>query len=601
MLERRDLAANKYHLGRPLDVEETILLTRGRSSEQSWQVRLQQANAWIYHCLKNHQCNGGLAAKTVQDEDENEVGGRNENYPEKGESSGAILQNKSFLEAHRQISKLPRRVLDLRQFGSENRLRLMDSMADYGDYACLSYTWGRQNTGVTTTQNLHDRLDDLPYESLPQTYKDAVTVAAFLEIPFLWIDGLCIIQGDTNSKDWVEQSSQMAEIYGNAILVIAAADSNSVEDGFLSTPHLPQELFRIQSSQLENLEIGSEESALSVFARAMLDHSWLGWSTLAEPKSRGTLSRSWCFQEEVLASRLLTFFGGEMNFQCLEDEYRCECAFPAAPLGLVTIKELYEPRLELGDMETPNWMWQSTIEHYTRRKLTVATDRLTALSGVARIVQSSLRTKYAAGHWLDRDFLCSLCWAPVRNRETERTFSEDYVAPSWSWAAHNGPITMWIPYGGSEEPITPRFLTKTVVRNVDITPATEDDTGAVIGGNITVSGVFLDISVLTISREQSAGVMIRNSEEIPFYFDRPNEEVRDGEKYFCWVVCILPSPSVSKKRSETYCLMVLRSMPGGPAHLCERVGFTDFDRTASDPSMKFFKGFRASIRTAVII
>ncbi|KAK1485953.1 heterokaryon incompatibility protein [Colletotrichum tamarilloi] len=380
-------------------------------------------------------------------------------------------------------------------------------MADCGVYACLSYTWGRQNTAVTTTQNLHDRLDDLPFDSLPQTYKDAVTVTAFLDIPFLWIDGLCIIQGDTDSKDWAEQSSQMAEIYGNAILVIAAAESNSVEEGFLSTPQLPRELVKFQSSEFENLEYGSEGTVWSVFARAMPDHSWLGWSTLAEPKSRGTLSRSWCFQEEVLASRLLTFFGGEMNFQCLEDEYRCECAFPAAPLGLVTIKELYEPRLELGNMETPNWMWQSTVEHYTRRKLTVATDRLTALSGVARVVQSSLRTKYAAGHWLDRDFLCSLCWAPVRNRETERTYSQDYVAPSWSWAAHNGPITMWIPYGGSEEPVTPRFLSKTVVRNVGIIPATEDETGAVIGGGITVSGVFLDISVLVTSRDQSAGVM----------------------------------------------------------------------------------------------
>ncbi|KAK1703661.1 heterokaryon incompatibility protein-domain-containing protein [Colletotrichum acutatum] len=565
MPRKFDVTATKYDSGRPLDVEETILLIQGRSSEQSWQVRLQQANAWIHHCLDNHQCNGGLAAKTSQDKYENKVGDKNENRPEKGESSGARYQNS-------QTPKLPRRVLDLRQFDSEKKLRLIDSMTDYGVYACLSYTWGRQNTGVTTTQNLRHRLDNLPFDSLPQTYKDAVTVAAFLEIPFLWIDGLCIIQGDADFKDWAEQSSQMAEIYGNAVLVIAAADSNSVEEGFLSTPQLPRELVKFQSSDLENLNSGREGTALTVFARALPDHSWLGWSTLAEPKSRGTLSRSWCFQEEVLASRLLTFFGGEMNFQCLEDEYRCECAFPAAPLGLVTIKELYEPRLALGDMETTNWMWQSTVEHYTRRRLTVATDRLTALSGVARVVQSGLCTKYAAGHWLDRDFLCSLCWAPVRNRETERTFSKDYVAPSWSWAAHNGPITMWIPYGGSEEPVTPRFLNKTVVRNVDITPATEDDTGAVIGGSITVSGVFLDISVTMTSREQSAGVMIRSSEKIPFYFDRPTEAVRDTD-----------------------------NMPSGPAHYCERVGFTDFDATASDRSMKFFKGFRVSSRTAIII
>ncbi|KAI3527324.1 heterokaryon incompatibility protein [Colletotrichum filicis] len=97
---------------------------------------------------------------------------------------------------------------------------------------------------VVFMPNLHDRLDDLPFDSLPQTYRDAVTVTAFLDIPFLWIDGLCIIQGDTDSKDWAEQSSQMAEIFGNAILVIAAAESNSVEEGFLSTPQLPRELVK---------------------------------------------------------------------------------------------------------------------------------------------------------------------------------------------------------------------------------------------------------------------------------------------------------------------------------------------------------------------
>ncbi|OHF04098.1 heterokaryon incompatibility protein [Colletotrichum orchidophilum] len=469
----------------------------------------------------------------------------------------------------------PYRILDDLAAGPSRNLELFitegNDHRDYGIYACLSYTWGQQNTGVTTLENLQVRLEGIVFENLPQTYKDAIKVATALDIPFLWIDGLCIIQGDIDSKDWAEQSSRMAEIYGDAVLVIAAADSDCVDDGFLSTTQSSRTFIEFECSDPDNWDTRDERTPI------------------------------WCFQEEVLASRLLTFFGGEMNFQCLEDEYRCECAFPASPLGLVTIKELYEPRLQLGDLETPNWMWQSTVEHYTRRKLTMATDRLTALSGVARIVELSLGTKYAAGHWLDRDFLCSLCWAPVRTRETERTFSHDYIAPSWSWAAHNGPITMWIPYGGSEEPVTPRYLDKTVVRNVSIIPATQDDAGAVIGGSITVSGIFLDVSVQITLEKQSAGVMRRNTETVPFYFDRPTGAVSDRDKYFCWVVCILPNTTADKQRSGTYCLMVLRSKPGGPAHICERVGFADFDTTASDPAMRFFKGYRDSIRTAVIV
>ncbi|GJC82242.1 hypothetical protein ColLi_05080 [Colletotrichum liriopes] len=225
-------------------------------------------------------------------------------------------------------------------------------------------------------------------------------------------------------------------------------------------------------------------SRLEVRARPILDHSWLGWSTLAEPKAEGTLSCSWCFPGGGARRLPADVLRGEINSQCLDEEYWCECAFPAAAssLGLVTIKELYEPRLELGGpYETPNWMWQSTVEHYTRRRLTVATDRLTALSGVARVAQSALRTRYVAGHWWDADFLCSLCWALARTEETDRTFSADcYVAPSWSWAAHNGPVTMWIPNAGSEEPVTPRFLGKTSVRKVSVVPATRDhDVGAV--------------------------------------------------------------------------------------------------------------------------
>ncbi|KAK1992423.1 heterokaryon incompatibility protein [Colletotrichum falcatum] len=460
--------------------------------------------------------------------------------------------------------RLPRRVLDLRRFSNEGKLSLLESEGMRGAYVCLSYTWGPKNNAVTTPDNLRANLDNILYDQLPQTYKDAITVTTAFGVPFLWIDGLCIIQGDRDSADWKEQSSQMAEIYGSSLLVIAAANCTSVEDGFLSAASPSRSL----------IEFGLPRDADDrpvVYARAMPDHGWLGWSTLAEPKTEGTLSRSWCFQEEVLAPRLLTFYGGEMNLQCLDSEYRCECGFPGASLGLVTIKELYEPRLRLSDSETPNWMWQSTVEHYTRRRLTVPADRLVALSGVARVAQAALRTRYVAGHWWDPDFLCSLCWAPVRTEETERAFSEAYVAPSWSWASHNGPVTMWIPYAGSEEPITPRFLGKTAAREVSVVPATRDAAGAVSGGSITVRGVFLQVVVEAAPKGRLAGVMTRNGESITFNFDRP--------------------PGTTS----------LADRPGGAEHICERVGFVDYETRAGCTAMRFFKGYRRAIRLAVIV
>ncbi|KDN60338.1 putative heterokaryon incompatibility protein [Colletotrichum sublineola] len=492
----------------------------GESLAQDWSVRLLTAKAWIETCRIHHSCEGGLSAKAEEITNARPTEGNMLESIE-DELRAALLRpcnaasgTDAFVDPRsRRPSCLPRRVLDLRRFPNEGKLCLLESEGMTGVYVCLSYTWGPRNNGVTTPDNLQANFNNITYDHLPQTYKDAITVATALGVPFLWIDGLCIIQGDKGSADWKEQSSQMAEIYGNALLVIAAANCTSVEDGFLSAAKASRSLTRFEA-------LRDTEHHTVVFARTMLDHSWLGWSTLAEPKTEGTLSRSWCFQEEVLASRLLTFYGGEMNFQCLDSEYRCECEFPGSSLGLVTIKELYEPRLQLSDFETPNWMWQSTVEHYTRRQLTVATDRLVALSGVARVAQAALRTRYVAGHWWDSDFLCSLCWAPVRTKETERTFSKAYVAPSWSWASHNGPVTMWIPYAGSEEPITPRFPCKTAAREVSIVPTTQDAVGSISSGSITVRGVFLDVVVEAASKEHLAGVMTRNGERIAFNFDR---------------------------------------------------------------------------------
>jgi len=37
-------------------------------------------------------------------------------------------------------------------------------------------------------------------EKLPYTFRDAVTIAHHLNIRYLWIDSMCIIQGDRD--DW---------------------------------------------------------------------------------------------------------------------------------------------------------------------------------------------------------------------------------------------------------------------------------------------------------------------------------------------------------------------------------------------------------------
>ncbi|KAI8939937.1 hypothetical protein NX059_003663 [Plenodomus lindquistii] len=67
-------------------------------------------------------------------------------------------------------------------------------------------------------------------EGLPQTFQDAMMFAAKLpEVGYIWIDSLCIVQGD--ETDWLGQSATMDKVYRNAWLNISATASSSSDEG----------------------------------------------------------------------------------------------------------------------------------------------------------------------------------------------------------------------------------------------------------------------------------------------------------------------------------------------------------------------------------
>jgi hypothetical protein len=72
---------------------------------------------------------------------------------------------------------------------------------------------------------------------LPQTMKDAIIVARRLEIQYVWIDALCIIQD--NAEDKSQEIAVMGQIFSMATITIAAGIGPSVEDGFLMPRTMP--------------------------------------------------------------------------------------------------------------------------------------------------------------------------------------------------------------------------------------------------------------------------------------------------------------------------------------------------------------------------
>jgi hypothetical protein len=105
---------------------------------------------------------------------------------------------------------------------------------------------GSNQVTKSTKHTIKDWGISLPFEILPKTLQDAIIVTSKLNIHYLWVDALCIIQDDT--EDMAREISQMAQIYNSAMITIAASRAKTVDEGFLQVrdagdpPHLIFEL-----------------------------------------------------------------------------------------------------------------------------------------------------------------------------------------------------------------------------------------------------------------------------------------------------------------------------------------------------------------------
>jgi hypothetical protein len=80
------------------------------------------------------------------------------------------------------------------------------------------------------------------------------------------------------------------------------------------------------------------------------------------------------------------------------------------------------------------------VGKYSAANLTIETDRLVAIAGLAEILQPLLNDRYEAGLWRSR-LHHHLLWAAIEPDYSER--STDYIAPSWSWASIIGQTIMY--------------------------------------------------------------------------------------------------------------------------------------------------------------
>ena len=102
----------------------------------------------------------------------------------------------------------------------ESDVKVYESRGEEHAYATLSHCWGGHEFVRLLTGNISAFQNQVPWSALTKTFQHAIKFARMLNLRYIWIDSLCIVQDC--KQDWLEQSSKMASIYEHSAVTLAA-------------------------------------------------------------------------------------------------------------------------------------------------------------------------------------------------------------------------------------------------------------------------------------------------------------------------------------------------------------------------------------------
>ncbi|KAK3115749.1 hypothetical protein LTR53_004620 [Teratosphaeriaceae sp. CCFEE 6253] len=416
---------------------------------------------------------------------------------------------------HTSTTTLPTRILQVSSSSRGLAVRLQETRGMAGKYTALSHCWGQQTPFTTTSTNIAARRVDIPISALPTTLRDAMELTHRLGLHYIWIDSLCIVQDDR--ADWQREAPRMAEVYSGAWVTFSASHSVGGHTGLYGPLNRPtpdetpenMSLGRfVQGNVGPFLADNAGPPGFSILARCplayvtsysyrgirsdlLISQDWMPTSTRRNPtqyisggfgrpfdplEKQHLQSRAWTLQERLLSKRIIHFAADQMYWECgacmvgedgsqFSPEWynmdlilhgqslpHSECGQSFSGLSLI---EGYAPS---DTTKRGRWRggWLKHVEDYSGRSLTHESDKLIAMSGVAKQIAAATSDQYYAGLWRSH-ILEDLCWRTYPVEEQRRhvpggfaqtygrrrcriTAAASYRAPSWSWATLNGAI-----------------------------------------------------------------------------------------------------------------------------------------------------------------
>ena len=342
---------------------------------------------------------------------------------------------------------MPTRLIEITKVEDDIKLKVKATKGSPTEpYCALSYCWGGEQSVKSTNELLPKWEDSIPWADIPQTLRDAVRVCCKLNIKYLWVDALCIVQDNPDEK--AVEISQMQNVYCNSTLTIAASRAAKVSEGFLAdrsgTP-FPDEVFNFPYKAKRLANLGSV-----TLIRTQIN---------PEPVD----TRGWCLQERLLSPRTLEFGSRQLRFICQHNPRGITDGWRLKPEAndqrQDTLENIATLQADYGaqssNAQRTNYSnaietWYRLVGVYTNRHLTDPKDRILAISGIAERYGAILNDRYLAGLW--RSSLSrALYWTTSDIKAARPT---QWQGPSWSWTSVAAAVSFPTPtdIDGDHEP-----------------------------------------------------------------------------------------------------------------------------------------------------
>lgn len=330
----------------------------------------------------------------------------------------------SCLEAHGERCEIPHpiyqtsRVIPLWLVDTEQQC-LVAGCASM-TYVTLSYVWGKSSKSTLhcVKNNLHllqqsEALSNPPFvQEIPDTIRDAIHLIPLLGEKYLWVDSLCIVQDDEDTRS--NELNNMGSIYATSRLTIVADTADSWQG-------------------LLGIDISKPRDIQQIVIPFGIYGSLVAGPMSKEGKTMDLVSgpyfqRGWCFQECILAKRRLIFSEGRkmVRWYCQQQEF-FEDVVPMDGKDYAQVdKDGNSDLIWLNRPYPCLASYRSLVFSYSDKELTFDQDSLPAFSGILKLLSQTFHGGFLFG-LPELFFDIALAW-----RVEYRGIGIRKPLPSWS-------------------------------------------------------------------------------------------------------------------------------------------------------------------------